>query len=237
MNLVPSGLTAEQVEEAKRNATPAETPVEEYTGPYWKTRLINERPDEEVPVRSATGRVIMVIPPKREIIICIWDPSNLYAPLEKVVWEKGGKISTTRRSGFDDPVDKAPFSILLDNRDGSESESLRINDQYVEVIKGIPRRVAVDIRIDPLAVYKAVRWVRKTVKEPAPGNKNYLITRHIIEKILVPRKKSEIKAIKKLLEAEAVETARKDAERRFHGVEGVEETDDGAEVQSPDIEG
>ena len=61
MNLVPSGLTAEQVEEAKRNATPAEPAVEEYTGPYWKTRLINERPDEEVPVRSATGRVIMVM--------------------------------------------------------------------------------------------------------------------------------------------------------------------------------
>jgi hypothetical protein len=220
MNLVPSGLTAEQIEEAKRNATPVEPPVEEYTGPYWKTRLINERPDEEVPVRSSTGRVIMVLPPKKEIVICIWDPSNIYAPLEKVVWEKGGKISTTRRSGFEDPVDQAPFSILLDNRDGAESESIKISDQYVEVIKGIPRRVAVDIRIDPLAIYKAVQWVKKTVKEPIPGNKNYLITRQIIEKILVPRKKSEIKAIKKLLEAEAVETARKDAERRFNGVEG-----------------
>ena len=154
----------------------------------------------------------------------------MYAPFSKVVFEKKGRVSTTKRFNFKDPAEEAPWSILLDNRDGGLQEVIKINDEYVSAIKGIPRRVRISL-IDSRVGYKAIVWKKKTVKEPCPGNRSYLVTRTIIEKVLVPRRAVELRAIRKELEKEAVADARRKADQAFKRIQPVEEEDD-AETES-----
>ena len=236
-NFIPSGLTEEQMAKAGLTTSPPEqSQGDEYEGPVWQTTFINKRP-EPVRVFSERGMDLLLVPAKGESALFSWDPGTMYAPLKTVTFEKGDKVDISWRHGFDDPLDKVPFSILLDNRDGSSSESIKVGEQYFECLRGIPRRVSVDID-DQLVVFKAIRYVKRTLEEPIPGNKDYLRKRTIVEKVLVPRKKSEIKAIKKSLSDEAAERARRQAERRFKGVEGMdEETADGAEMFGPDVKG
>lgn len=222
--LVPSGTTVDQLHKARAEAAPSEPEVVEYVGNYFKTVVKNSR-DGDQQIQTDSGGPWLFLPAGREITLCSWSPKTMYCPFSKIVFEKNGKVSVTRRFNFKEPVEEAPFSILLDNRDGAEMEVVRINDEYVSVLKGIPRRVAIPLH-DCLVIYKAIRWVRRTVKEPFPGNRNYLTTRTIIEKVPVPRKASEIRAIKRLLEKEAVNEARRSAARRFGGVIGGPEGDD-----------
>ena len=232
-NFIPSGLTEEQIAKAGLATSPSEQPQgDEYTGPTYETKFINHRPDP-VRVFSERGMDLLLVPAKGESVLLSWDPRTMYAPFSKVVYDKKDQVSVSLRHGFDDPMDKVPYVLLLDNRDGASNESIRVGDQYYEVIKGIPRRVSVDID-DQLVVFKAIRYIKRTLEEPIPGNKDYLRKRTIVEKVLVPRRKAEITKIKKLLSDQAAERARRQAERRFRGVVGAEETDDGAEVPSPD---
>jgi len=232
-NFIPSGLTEEQIAKAGlATSPPAQPQGDEYEGPVWSTTFINKRP-EPVRVFSERGRDLLLVPAKGESALLSWDPGTMYAPLKTVTYEKDGKVSTSLRHGFDDPMDKVPFVICLDNRDGADSESVRVGEEYFECQRGIPRRVSVDID-DQLVVFKAVRYIKRTLEEPIPGNKDYLRRRTIVEKVLVPRRKSEIAKIKKLLSDQAAERARRQAERRFKGVVGAEETADESEVQGPD---
>ena len=232
-NFIPSGLTEEQIAKAGLATSPSEQPQgDENTGPTYETKFINHRPDP-VRVFSERGMDLLLVPAKGESVLLSWDPRTMYAPFSKVVYEKGDKVSVSWRHNIDDPMDKVPFVLLLDNRDGSDSESIRVGDQYYEVIKGIPRRVSVGVD-DQLVVFKAIRYIKRTLEEPIPGNKDYLRKRTIVEKVMVPRKKSEIKAIKKILSDQAAERARRDAERRFRGVVGAEETADESEMLGPD---
>ena len=228
-NFIPSGLTEEQIAKAGLTTSPPEqSQGDEYEGPVWSTIFINKRSDP-VRVFSERGMDLLLVPAKGESVLASWDPGTMYAPFSKVVYDKKDQVSVSLRHGFDDPMDKVAFVICLDNRDGSNNESIRVGEQYFECLRGIPRRVACDID-DQLVVYKAIRYIKRTLEEPIPGNKDYLRKRTIVEKVMVPRKKSEIQKIKKLLSDQAAERARRDAERRFRGVEGAEETADGAEV-------
>ena len=231
-NFIPSGLTEEQIAKAGLATSPSEQPQgDEYTGPTYETKFINHRPDP-VRVFSERGMDLLLVPAKGESVLLSWDPRTMYAPFSKVVYDKKDQVSVSLRHGFDDPLDKVPFSILLDNRDGSSSESIKVGEEYFECLRGIPRRVSVDID-DQLVIFKAIRYIKRTLEEPIPGNKDYLRKRTIVEKVLVPRKKSEIAKIKKLLSDEAAQRARRDAERRFKGVEGAEE--DESEVLGPEV--
>ena len=233
-NLVPSGMTEQQMKDAQAGAQvlPAKPTVLEYTGPVFKTVIKNNR-DSGAMLQTDSGGNWLLLQPGEEITLDSWSPRTLYAPYAKITFEKGGKVSASRRFNFPDPVEQAPYSLVLDNRDGSPLEVLRINDEYIAAIRGIPRRVVIPLG-DRLVVYKAVRWVARTVKEQAPGRRDYLITRTIVEKVLVPRKASEIKAIKRLLEKEAVDEARRTAAQKFGNVVGAEDTEpeasDGDEV-------
>jgi len=231
-NLIPTGLTEEQIAKAGLDTTPPAPQGEEYTGPVYKTTFVNKRTDP-VRVFSERGMDLLQVPAKGESVLCSWDPGTMYAPFSKVCYDKKDQVSVSWRHNIDDPMDKVPFVLLLDNRDGSDSESIRVGDQYYEVIKGIPRRVSVGVD-DQLVVFKAIRYIKRTLEEPIPGNKDYLRKRTIVEKVMVPRKKSEIKAIKKILSDQAAERARRDAERRFRGVVGAEETADESEMLGPD---
>ncbi len=227
MTLVPSGLSEKQMLEAQDVAQvlPAKsTASEEYTGPVFKTVIKNNR-DSGAMLQTDSGGNWLFLNPGKEITLCSWSPRTMYTPFSRVVFEKKGQVSVARRFGFKDPAEEAPYSLLLDNRDGGEHENVRINDEYISAIRGIPRRVAIPLH-DRLVVYKAIVWRKRVVKEPAPGRRDYLITRTIVEKVNVPRKASEIRAIKRLLEKEAVNEARRTAARKFGGVVGAEETDD-----------
>jgi len=234
MNLVPAGMTEQQMKEAQDGAQvlPVQTKVEEYTGPVFKTVIKNNR-DTDAMLQTDSGGNWFLIPPGEEITLCSWSNRTMYAPFVKVSFEKKGKVSTTRRFNFKDPAEEAPRNILLDNRDGNEQEVIKINDNYVSVVRGIPRRVVVPL-YDRLVVYKAIVWRKRVVKEPAPGRRDYLITREIVEKVLVPRRASDVRAIKRLLEKEAVDDARRMAAIKFGNVVGEDDTepevDDGTEM-------
>jgi len=225
-NFLPTGLTEAEIAKAGEINLPAEPDAEEYKGAIFRTVFVNQS-DEPWRIFDDRGMDLLQVPPKGESVLVAWDSAALFAPYSKVVYDKKGAISASRRHGFDDPADKFPYSLLLDNRDGSDSESIRVGDSFVEARRGIPRKVAMEID-DPLVVYKAVTWRRKTIKESIPGAKDYLRTRTIVEKRLVPRKVSEIRKIKKHLSDQAALQARKDAERRFRGVVGGPEMDDEA---------
>jgi len=231
-NFLPTGVTEEQLNKAGVAGRSAPPEPAEYEGPVYSTEFINHRVDE-VPVWEF-GKVILSVPSKGKSVLSSWSNGTTYAPFSKVVFEKDGKISTSRRYGFDDPLKDAPYVIELENVDGADSESLRIGDNFVEVLRGIPKRVTVNID-DAQVVFKKIVWKKRVVKIPIEGNKNYLETRTIVERRMVPRKASEIKAIKKFLSDQAAQQARKDAERRFQGIEGAEETADGDEVLSPEV--
>jgi len=231
-NLVPSGMTEKQMKEAQDGAQvlPVQpTASQEYTGPVFRTVIKNSR-DSVAMLQTDSGGNWLLLQPGEEITLCSWSNRTLYAPYAKITFEKKGYVSAQRRFGFKDPAEQAPYSILLDNRDGSELEVIKVNDEYVSVLKGIPRRVTVLLH-DRMVIYKAIVWRKRVVKEPAPGRRDYLITREIVEKVLVARKASEVRAIKRLLEKEAVDEARRMAAIKFGNVVGVEETDD-AETES-----
>lgn len=241
MNLVPSGMTEKQMKKAQEGVEvlPTQPVVKEYTGEYFKTTFKNNRPGP-CQIMTDSGGPWIFLNPGKEITLDSWSARTLYAPYSRVTFEKGGKVSVARRFGFKDPVEEAPYSLLLDNREGGELEAVRINDEYVSAIKGIPRRVAIPLH-DRLVVYKAIVWRKRVVKEPAPGRRDYLITRTIVEKVNVPRKASEIRAIKRLLEKEAVDEARRTAAQKFGNVAGLpddepEVTSD-SEVQGTELEG
>jgi len=222
--LIPSGVSIDALNKAKAGATPAPPPAPAYDGPTFRT-VVKNASAGEMRVLTDQGTEWFMLSPGAEVCLVSWSPRTRLAPFSKLTYEKDGRLSVTRRFGFKDPAEEAPYSILLDNRDGAESESLMIGGEYVEAHRGLPRLVAVPL-VDPKVVYKAIRWVKKTVKVPAPGHRDYLITRQIIEKVMVPRKASEIRAIKHLLEKQALDEARRSAARRFKGVIGGPETDD-----------
>jgi len=221
--LIPSGVSIDALNKAKAGATPAPPPEPEYTGPVFKTIVKNASPGE-MRVLTDHGKEWFWLNPGQEVCLVSWSPRTRMAPFSKIAYEKDGRLSFTRRFNFHDPAEEAPYTLVLDNRDGGESESIQIGGDYMEAHRGLPRIVAVPL-IDPKVVYKAIVWRKRTIKEPAPGHKDYLITRQIVEKVMVPRKASEIRAIKRLLEKEAVNEARRSAARRFKGVVGAE-TDD-----------
>lgn len=206
-----------------KSETQAEPAKAEYTGTYLKTVIKNNR-DSAVMLQDDKGGNWFPIPPGRELVLCSWSPTTMYAPFSKVVFERNGKVSAARRFGFKDPADDWPYSLLLDNRDGSELEVLKVNDDYVAAVRGIPRRVKIDL-FDPRVGYRAIRWVKKTVKEPAPSNRDYLLTRTIVERRLIGRKASELRAIRKELEKQAVAEARQKADQVFKQIQPAEADD------------
>jgi len=224
-NLIPSGTTVDQLHKARGEATPAaKPPVMEYTGPMFKTTIKNNR-DTDAMLQTDRGGNWIPIPPGKEIVLCSWSDRTMYAPFSRVTFEKKGTVSVTRRFNFHDPMEDAPHSIVLDNRDGGEQEVIKIDDDYVSVVRGIPRRVPISL-IDPRVGYKAIIWKKKTIKEPIPGNKNYLATRTIVEKVQVGRKAAELRAIKKELEKRALQEARQAADRAFKRIQPVEGEDE-----------
>jgi len=225
-NLIPSGVTPEQLANVQEVGRDHSGPAA-YEGPVYKTELVNKRDDPAVLWEG--GKELIKLRPKSECFIESWSAHTSYAPYSKVTFERNGRLSLTKRHGFPDLLKAAPFVLELINIDGASSESIRVNDAYVEVVRDIPRRVAVWIG-DPLVVYKKIVWKKRTVKEPIPGNKNYLTTRTIIEKQLVPRKSSEIRKIKKILADQSMKEARESTERRFHGIVGGPEVDDEADI-------
>ena len=230
-NFIPSGLTSEQISKAVNVGQPAPPEPEEYDGPTYSTEFINNR-SEDVPVWEGKW-AILTVPAKGKSVLVSWANWTQYAPFRQITFEKDGRISVSWRHNFPDPLKNAPWVLLLDNQDGANSETLKIGDNFVEVLKGIPKRIAVNID-SAQVVYKKVQWCTRTVKVPNPRDKNYLITRTICERVMVPRKKSEIAKITKYLRDQALKAAQKDVERRFPGIEGGPETDDDSEVSSPD---
>jgi hypothetical protein len=223
--LVPSGTTIDDINKAKEEATktPKPEPVE-YVGPMFKTVIKNNR-DTDAVLQDDRGGNWLRLPAGKQITLDSWSPKTMYAPFSKVVFEKNGKVTATRRFNFKDPAESAPYSILLDNRDGGEQEVVQVDGEYVSAIKGLPRRVAISL-IDPRVAYRAIVWKKKTIKEPHPANRSYLLTRQIVERVLVPRKAAELRAIRKELEKRALREARQAADRAFKRIAPVEVEED-----------
>ncbi len=203
--------------------------VEEYVGPMFKTVLKNAS-GGDIMVEDDRGGNWFRLPEGREITLSSWSNRTMYSPFSKVIFEKNGKVSVTRRFGFKDPVEDAPYSIVLDNRDGGPQEVVRIEDEYVSALRGIPRRVPISL-VDSRIGYKAIIWRKRVIKETIPGQRDYLQTRTIVERVLVPRRAHELRAIRRELEKRAVEDARQTADRQFKRITPVEGADD-AEAES-----
>lgn len=233
-NFLPTGVTEEQLSKAADVGRSVPSEPEEYTGPTYVTEFVNNR-SKEVPVWESKFAILRV-PAKGKSVLISWSNGTTYAPFRQITFEKDGRTSVSWRPHFPDPLANAPYTILLDNQDGANSETLKIGDNFVEVLKGIPKRVAVDID-SAQVVFKKIVWKKRVVKIPIEGNKNYLETRTIIERRMVQRKKSEIAAITKYLRDQALKAAQKEVERRFPGIEGGPEMDDGDEVSGLNIEG
>ena len=235
-NFIPSGVSPEQfakVHEDKQSRLESRA----YEGPVYRTDLVNKR-DCDAVLRE-DGKAFIRLKPKVESFVESWSPHTNYAPYKTVTFEKDGTISLGRRHNFPDLLKDAEFVLELINVDGSDSETIRVNDQFVTVERDLPKRISVRID-DPLVVYKRIQWKRRTVKVPCASHKNYLETRTVLEKQMIQRKASEIRKIKKHFADEALEEVRKSNERRFPGVVGGPETDEVdhvAEVQGPDVEG
>lgn len=228
--LIPSGTSVAALHKARAEATPHKREPVEYTGDYYKT-VVKNASDSDATLLDDIGGNWLVIPSGREIVLCSWSEKTMYAPFSKVVLEKGGKVSATRRFGFHDPAESEPWSIVLDNRDGAPMEVVRVLDDFVSVPRGIPRRVPITL-LDSLIGYSRIVWKRKTIKEAHPSNRSYLITRVITEKIMVPRRSGELRAIKKEIEKKALAEARLKADQRFARISPVEVEDAETESQA-----
>ncbi len=240
-NLVPSGTSIDALHKAKEGATPGRNDPGEYTGEIFRTVLKNERRGQ-VMVMTDSGGNWFVIEPGAEAVINSWSPETMLAPYSKIVFERGpqrvanwdagqndnafGKVSAARRAGFRSAVDRAEYSILLNNKDGSPVETITLNgDSSVNVIRGIPRRVPISLA-DPRIGYQAIVWRRKNIKVPFKGNENYLVDEEIIDRVLVPRRPAELRAIKKAMAKIAYDQARQVADAKFKRIVPVEVEDD-----------
>lgn len=233
-NFIPTGVTEEQLKGAVVEGAQPKPESEEWLGEVYSTLLVNEQ-SERIPI-CENGKVMFYLNPKSKYVIESWSPRTSYAPYSKITFEKNGRLSASPRRGFPDLLADAPFTILLDNRDGATSETVQIGGDFVEVLKDLPKRVSIQIE-DRLIIYKAITWRLRKVLEAVPGAPDYVRKRGFVEKAYVPRKKSEIQKIKKLISDDAAEKAREESTRRFRGVVGAEEdeVDRDSEVLSPEV--
>jgi hypothetical protein len=230
--MIPAGVTGSQLDQAHDRAKRIESPIDEWKGPIFRTDLINKS-NKDIAIWDKNGRPLFVLGPKGECFVESWDRTTLQAPYSKIVYEKNGRVSVTKRHGWPDPEERlGGFFLELVNLDSEGFQSIYVDREPVTVFQGFPKKVAIPLD-DPLIKYRRITWkkVRRTV--PA-SNPDYVVTKELLDRVMVLRPAREIKKIKDLIAAEEAKKARElaDIKCRDLGVGGSDEPEvsDGDEV-------
>lgn len=195
-NLIPAGVSESQLASAQELGKRVEPEVVEYKGVVLRTDLINKRAEDAV-VLDRNGRPLFTMGPKAECFIESWDRETLQAPYSKIVFEKNGRLSLTKRPGWPEPkLRPGGFILELVNLD-APFEMIYVDQEPVTVFQGIPKRVACPID-DPLIKYRRIVWrlVTKTVPADHP---DYVVTKTVLDRQMILRSAREIKKIKALI--------------------------------------
>jgi len=233
-NLIPAGVSESQLASAHDRAKRSEPEVVEYKGVIYRTDLINKRNGDAV-VLDRNGRPLFTMGPKAECFIESWDLETLQAPFSKIVFEKNGRLSLTKRRGWPEPeLRPGGFILELVNLD-TPFEMIYIDQEPVTIFQGIPKKVSCPLD-DPLIRFRKIVWKLVTKQVPA-ANPDYVVTKELLDRVMILRSAREIKKIKALIAEMEATKARELAEMKCRGlgVGGPEpdesETDD-AETES-----
>ena len=214
-NLIPAGVSESQLAKAQELGKRVESPVEEWKGLVLRTDLINKRSTDAV-VLDRNGRPLFTLAPKGECFIESWDRETLQAPYSKIVYERNGRLSLTKRPGWPEPkLRPGDFILELVNLD-SPFETIYIDQEPITVFQGIPKRVACPLD-DPLIKYRKIVWRLVTKQVPA-SNPDYVVTKTVLDRQMILRPAREIKKIKALIAEMEATKAREVAERKCKGL-------------------
>jgi hypothetical protein len=233
-NLIPAGVSASELASAHDRAKRSEPEVVEWKGLVLRTDLINKGKTDVV-IWSKDGRPLFTLAPKGECFVESWDRETLQAPYSKIVYEKNGRVSVTKRHGWPEP-ELRPGALILElvNLDSSGFQTVYVDREPVTVFQGFPKRVACPLD-DPLIRFRKIVWKLVTKQVPA-ANPDYVIVKTVLDRVMTERPAREIKKIRALIAEIEEKKAHELAEMKCKGlgVGGPEpdesETDDGNEM-------
>lgn len=215
-NLIPAGVSESELASAHERAQRVQSPIVEWKGECLRTDLINKRSEDAV-VWDRTGQPLFTLGPKGECFIESWSRDTLQAPYSKIVYEKGGRVSVTKRHGWPEPkLRPGGFILELVNLDGPAFETIYVDGEPVTIFQGFPKRVACPID-DPLIRFRKIVWKMVTKRVPA-ANPDYVVTKTVLDRQMIERPAREIKKIKALIAAEETRKALELADLKCKGL-------------------
>lgn len=194
----------------------------------YRIEFENQR---SVPVRvEENGRLMLTLQPGQTATIEAWDPSVMYAPFRKVTYKRDGSVSVRENPDWTSPTAADRWTIDLLNEDADTLQSIRVGGQLVELYRGIPRTVPLEIH-DPLIWYKRIAFVDEDEVVPHPRNPNYVQRTRQLKMKRTPRSKRDLRKIKEQrAEAERQRVERVIAREVPNDVNAAFAGDDNAEV-------
>lgn len=151
----------------------------------FETKIWNKRNDP-AGLWDSDGRIIRQLIPGEIITIESSSDRTLIAPYSEIVFEKDGSISLTKRDGWVDPYNKAPWRIEIINRDGREVEERLIGGRVVSLPRHFPVVVYMESS-DPWAEFERITIEKVKERQKVPQWTGYLAWVPVLKDIKVSR--------------------------------------------------
>jgi hypothetical protein len=173
----------------------------------YRTEFENKR-SESVEVLDGYKR-LAVLKPGEKGAVESWSPRTLYAPFSRVTYLPNGRVDLKKNRLWSDPVEG--WSIELNNEDGAPVEAIRLGDNFVKAVRGIPCVVPCPL-YSPEIWNKRISWLRKRESVPSQEFPDYLISRLVLKIVREPRTKTELGMIRAEIEKREREKTREKVE-------------------------
>jgi hypothetical protein len=182
----------------------------------YSTELVNKTAvlrdgmkPEEVPLLTVleNGKPLLHLKPGESVTVHSASPLSTYARFSTVVWKKDGEVDVVLNKDWTPPDSwKGRYLIEILNRDGAAQEGLRVSDESVTAVKGVPRLVPISVD-DANVFYSRMVKVAETTEQPDPDRPGYLTPKTRIFWQKEKRPAAEIREISDRIRAAATDSA------------------------------
>lgn len=189
---------------------------------FYATELVNKtdppvvtppgvtaQPTKDVPSLTVleNGKPLLHLQRGESVTVFSENPLSTYSRFSQVTWEKNGDVSTKLNKDWAPPDSwKGRYLIEILNRDGAAQEGLRVSDESVTCVKGVPRLVPISID-DANVFYSRMVKVAETTEQPDPDRPGYLTPKTRIFWQKEKRPAAEIREISDRIKQAATDSA------------------------------
>ena len=159
----------------------------------FETLIQNKRPAKAI-LYDTTGRIIAALAPGDSIVLDSETDLTIVAPLERIVFERSGEVTTKRRDDWTDPYDKRPWRVEIVNYDGQELYQRVVGGEAIFLPRGIPIVRYVDAE-DPDARFERIEVRRAERRVPHPSWPGYYGRELCLEEVKTERSEEDLKKL------------------------------------------